>query len=153
MSTIAEIREVFKDNLFTDDDILAVTEKIYDYNLLTESESDYSKLKYKNKINFLTLQITRATQEKISNCAEYIYSIQLVYFLELDKEGVQEHACLAFLELLLTKIRTVLGGQLLDTVDGYLTNSNPFTISLVDIENKKCVRGEIALSARKFIEY
>lgn len=121
MSTPAQIRAVWQTNIWDDVDIRNLTPNIYSYEVTQESQSELSKLRDGQEINYITWVTTRLGDVEASELKNILfrYTIDVRYNLQSNKDGSNFNEVIDNLITIESKVITALGQQWSNTVDLY----------------------------------
>lgn len=118
MSTPSQIRAVWADNVWNQDTVTDITENIYDYPVILDSQSEAGRLYYKGVINFFQYLVTRAPDEfETSNKVTYKHRVEVNYYKELDKTGQAFNDVIDTLISIESLVRTQINDNWNSTVD------------------------------------
>lgn len=125
MATTAKtIRDLFKSQVFDHADILAYTNKTFNYDIEITTDKDLNNLKYDQKINFFSYQVLRSINYDITsmdgnaNSYGYMYEVQINYYLEAEQNREAFNSCIDGME----KIEDTIHGQLGISWDSNVSN-------------------------------
>lgn len=146
MATSAEIRNVWVDNIWSNDTVLGFTKKIFLYDVSVDSAFNMAELYYASPlavptINFFLCMVTRRQEPQIMNNTRYTFQVRVEYYLQHEEISSNTYNTLVDrLEVVDDLVRTELTGTWGDTVDFY-DGGTPLDISVVTIDNKSCWKG------------
>ena len=135
MSTVAQIRTAFSTYVFTNASITVLTDKIYDYDITLESTKEYSKLRYRTEINFLTYLVTRAQKPLIMGQFEQTFTVRIRYGKQADVAGSVFKAVSDVFETIQDLVQNQLGSTWNNSVDYYRVQNGPPNMEQQEIEN------------------
>lgn len=158
-TTSAEIEAVWRDSLFTREEVLAFTNRVFFYDVSLDSTFRLAELSYsagdadQPKLNFFLCLVTRQRQEDQvtggGTGTRYTFQVRLEYYLQqTDIEGSTYPTHRNRLEAVDDLIRPVLGPRWLNTVD-YWQGGVPIQPSTVTIDDRACWRGGYTYTAFK----
>lgn len=134
--SLSDVRDSF-DTLFSDATLQAITPKIYDYDILEDSNLDNRKYRYQQKINFFIYNITKSIEKKQFGCEQEIYNAEIKYYLEDKKNGSAQNDIRDAFETVHSKIKTVIGNTWDSSVDFYLTTDDPISVNTIDLGGRQ----------------
>lgn len=152
MTTIAAVKAVWLSEVFEHTDILAITDKILNYEITQDSEVELSVGYYQTEINFFEYLISKS--ERIvevggQSSPQYQFDVDVRYTLEQKPGGANYIAVNAAIETLCTVVRTELGATW-STLEVKTANEIlPTEITSETINNTKCFRKVVRFTAYK----
>jgi hypothetical protein len=154
MSTSAQIETVWQAAIWNHATITAITDKIYKFLVTADSEFEYDKLTYAQKVNFFEVLTGRAqdfneTAETIGQTVRYRYTVEINYYKEVDTTGAAFIAVRDTLETIFSLVLSQLGNTWTNTVDIWRPDQAIATIANTTISNKKVWKGTYRFFAEK----
>lgn len=135
--TFVAVNTAFKE-LFNDSEVRTITPNAYDYDILAEANSDVSKFYFEEEINFFIFLVTRRTLQKLSRAEQHTYTVEIKYYLENDKEGVNQNKLNSVFEIIHNAINSILGTSWSNSVDFYRSTNKDLSKSLIVLDGKQC---------------
>lgn len=135
MTTAAQVRSAWLTNIFQNASITALTDKIYDYDVTLETTKEFSKLRYRQEINFMLYLVTVAQRVMMMGQYEQAFTVEIRYGKQADVAGTVFKAVADVFETIQTLVQTNLTGSWGSTVDYYRIQNGPPNIVQQEIEN------------------
>ena len=143
MSTAAQVRAAWLDNIWTHATVQAYTTKIYDYDITSRSQKEAAKFRHNTSINFLTYITTRGHEMKelgsigaTSALVHFNFQVEIRYYLEADSDGEGFNAVIDRLGTIDGLVVSQLGKTWDSTVDFYRPQQEPPTINLIELDGR-----------------
>lgn len=158
MSTSAQVETAWLNAIWTDTDITAITDKILQYQVTTESEQEISLLYDSNNIlNFIEVLTGRSqnylqSANYIGKTIQYNYIVEINYYREIDTDGTAFRAVRDAYETIFSKVVSELGYTWTNTVDLWRPDEAIPTIVETLINNKKSWKGTYRFFAEKLTQ-
>lgn len=147
MTTGAQVRTVWQDNIFNAPSVAAFTSRGYLYDVLADSQFEAAKLYHDPQdggmpqVNFFVCLVRRAQRMELLRGLEQTFEVRLTYYLQqTDVGGPQYNLVADRLELVDDLVRTALGKTWGGTVD-YYTGGEPDRIDVAAVDDRQCWRG------------
>ena len=146
MSSSADVRTAWQDNIWTDKAIAPMTSKVFLYDVSVDSAFNMAELYYGAPgkyptINFFLCLVRRQHEPLIMGNTRYTFQVTVQYYLQQEESSSNTYNTLVDrLETVDNLVRSNLGGSWGNTVDFY-NGGTPQDISVVTIDNKACWRG------------
>lgn len=135
MTTLAQVREAWRTDVFEQSTILSLTPQTYNYELNLESTLEVTKLRYEGRINAFQYITNRALRLRLSNQTEQRFEVSIEYFLEADTTGEAYNDVLEAFETIDTAVRANLGSNWNSLVEYYQAQTDVIQINQRTIEN------------------
>lgn len=157
MSILTDIESAWTTDVWNNAYVQALTTKIYQYPVTTDSEFEIAKLYYNQEINFfevLTGGFIRylASAGQIGLVYRFNITVEINYYRELDTDGTNFTAVREAFLGIFDLVSFLLGQTWNDNVDLWSPEEAIPTIVEVKINNKKCWKGTTRYFAEKIIE-
>lgn len=146
--SLADVREAF-DTLFKDSQITDISGKAYSYDILQDSNFDNRKYRDKHKVNFFIFLVTKTPSKQAFGGGEEIYSVELKYYLQDDKQGIAQNAVRDALETIHSRIDQVIGKNWDSSVDYYLPIQSEIQTQTIQLGGKTSWLGSFAYQGFK----
>ena len=147
MTTIADIEDVWDDNIWNDESILAIQPeiKVYRYLLGDDGEPD-------NAVEFVVRRAEKAPQVCQGTSSTSVFEIEIRYTRECDDEDEADSIAIRdFFDNLMPLVRTKLGKTWSDTVDLWNFQKEPVRVSPIIINQEDFLQGRLILTAEKTV--
>lgn len=142
MSTSAQVQTAWEDAIWENATILAITDKIYGFDITTISEAETQRLSYQGEINYFQYLIRRSSQYTgTASQAEYRFTVDVTYTLVHDVGGENWKAVRDAFETLIGLVRSSLGATWTQTVDFWREQEGPPEIVQIDFDGDPAWRG------------
>lgn len=148
--TNATVRAAWAASVFANASITALTDKIYDYDVTLESTKEFSKLRYRQELNFFTYVVTRAERVMIMGQTEQIYTVRVRYTRQADVAGTVYKIVSDAFETIQDLARTALTTTWGSTIDFYRVRNGPPNIVQQTLENLSVWVGELDFMGYKY---
>ena len=134
MTTIAQIKSAWSAAIWTNATITAMTDKIYAYDITTDSTKEFAKLRYQQQINAFTYEVFLAEQMRIMGQIKQQFDVKVTYYLQADVAGANHALVLSRFETLNGLVRSSLGSSWTSTVDYHQFQEAPVELSQTVLE-------------------
>jgi len=134
MTTSATIRSAWNSAIWTNTSITAMTEKIYNFEVLQLSTKETARLRFNQEINFFTYTVTRASRIRPMSQIEQKFDVDITRYLQADVAGDNYTQLLNDFETLDALVLSGLTSSWSSTVDFYRTQDGPPSVTLQEIE-------------------
>jgi hypothetical protein len=156
--TTATVSAAWDSAIFQHEDILAITEAIFPYEVTITSEAEIAAVSFEQKINFVEYTVSRAigAQELgAPGSAQCTFDVDIRYTLQklLEGEAIDGSAYDQvgdFFDTLISLVYSELGVTWSGTVDFYNHQEGPPQISDDTIAGVSCWRGVYKLTGTQF---
>ncbi len=150
MSNTADIVEVWESEIWNDPDITSITSKIYNYEILQNSEKQEIKIRENEQINFCVFLVKRSPlQYEMTRGRKYIYEVEIAYYREQDEDGAAHLAVIEFFETLDTLVKENLSYTWGGTVSTSRPGENVLEISTENYSGVDVLVGRVSYAAEK----
>lgn len=142
MSTAAQVRAAWLDNIWNHATVQAYTTKIYDYDITARSQKEAAKFYHNTSINFFSYITTRGHEVKemggssLSAIAHFNYQVEIRAYLQADTDGSNFSAVIDRLGTIDGLVVTQLGKTWDSTVDFYRPQQEPPTLNLIELDGR-----------------
>lgn len=150
MTTSAQVRTAWSDNIWDHTTIQALTTKIYDYDITTESTKEFTKLREDQQINCFTYVVSRAERILILNQTEHTFTVRIRYYRQADIPGVNFNDLITAFETISGLVVSELTSSWDGTVDFYRVQPEPPQISLIQMEGQPVWVGDFRYFGFKY---
>lgn len=156
MSTAAQIRTAWANNVWNNASITAITTKIYDREMPKDitgaqtTNSQKERLLYSYKYNFIEYVITKHDDGGAIGQRKYSYDVNVLVNRQTDNDGTEHNACIDTLNTIFNVVNTNLGTTWQGTVDRWLPLSGQPQINFYSIENVRIIRARRVFRAEKY---
>lgn len=151
MSTSAEIRAAWDTKIWTNTTITALTTKIYDYDITTQSTKETAKFYYNQEINFITYLVNRTQRIRLMGQVEQKFDVEIRAYKKADTEGVNYNALITQFETIDALIVSQLTGNWNSTVDYYQIQDAVPEVSLITLDGVQVWLGRYTYTGIKNI--
>lgn len=134
MATSSQIRSAWSSLIFGDSSITALTDKIYDFEILELSTKETARLRFEQEVNFFLYLVSRAQKIRMMSQREQTFTVEVRRYLEADVAGVNYKKVIDDFEALDSLVITALTSTWNNSVDFYRTQDGPLEIRLTEIE-------------------
>lgn len=157
MSTSAQLETSWTNAIWNHATIQALTDKVLRYQITTDSEQENSLLYFDTKVNFFEALTGRSqryltSSSYIGATIQYLYTVEINYYRELDTDGTNFRAIRDAYETLFALVVSELGNTWTNTVEIWRPQEDIPTIVEVLVNNKKCWKGTYRFFAEKLTE-
>lgn len=154
MTTSEGIRDAWKDNIWDNATIVAITDKAFSFDATIPAaqvaSSEITRLMYGQEINFFQYHVTRSVPRYlIGGSAEYQFQVRVEYFREVNTNGTNRNECADALETLMSEVLSDLGDTWDSTVDFWRPQETPYEISTVTLDGKQVWKGTTTFTGFK----
>lgn len=136
MTTSAQIRSAWETAIWEHATVIAMTDRIYDYDLTFLSTKETARLRYEQEINFFQCLVSRGQELRISSQIRQLFTVSIIYARESNVDGSNYHAVIDNMETVDGLIQSQLGTTWSGTVDYYQLQNGPPTIQERLIDSK-----------------
>lgn len=145
MTLSSVIEDAWDDAVWTNSEILVITDKIFKYEITQDSEKE-TEVYFEEEINFFEVLTGRGqkyleTSTTIGRTIQYNYEVQVNYYREADTIGENYLAVRGVFETLIGVVIEELDDTWGSTVDYWRPQEDPIEITQVLIDNKKTWKG------------
>lgn len=149
-TTIQNVKDAWNSAIFEHGSIQALTTKIYDYDVLVESEKENSKLYFAQEINFCVYRVERSPmQYQITRGRHYDFNVTISYYKEYSAGADNQDSVSDFFETLDGLVTSELG----ISWDGVVTYMNPqkdpIKLENLELDKKTIWKGQVQYTGRK----
>lgn len=137
MATSTSIRSAWATGIFANSSITAMTDKIYNFEVLELSTKETARLRFEQEINFFIYLTTRAQRIRAMGQIEQVFSVEVRRYLEADVAGLNYTKLIDNFETLDALVLSGLTSTWSNTVDFYKTQEGPPEVQLEEIEGVK----------------
>ena len=142
MSTSAQVQAAWLAAIWQNATMLAITDKMYGFDITTVSEKETARLSYQGKINYFQYLVKRATKVTGTNSqALYTFTVDVTYTRAHDVKGDSWTAVRDAFETLTGLVRSSLGATWTQTVDFWREQEGPPDIVQLDFDDDPVWRG------------
>jgi hypothetical protein len=142
MKTSQELRRVWHDYVWSDQEILQVTDKVIEHDLTEEFQIEFSNIRYKQKTNFFGFRIRRQIELLINRRARLGFPVDISYTLHADAKGENYNKVIDVVELLQEVVINKLGLTWQNSVEAWTPQSDPASVIVTTIGNERVFRAE-----------
>lgn len=150
--TVSAVRDAWA-SVFSHSNLSAITNKAYNYDILTDEQQDEGELVDAQTLNFFTYTIT--FKKKIIGTSSQTtteYYVAVKYYRESDSSGAAHRAIVDALETLYSTVVTVLGSKWSDTIDFWIPQTEEVgAVSVIEIDNKPVLTSSFVFRGSKTI--
>lgn len=151
MSLLADVRAAWDAAILENSTILAITDKVYDYDVNPESTVEFAALRYNQRINFLTIVIQRATKNLIMGQSLRQFEAKVKYTKQLSIDGETWKDVADCIETIQDLVQSSLGPTWGDTVNYYRNQDGGPNITQGRVENLPVWIGEYSFIGYKLM--
>jgi hypothetical protein len=153
MSTIAQIRTAWEENVFESSTIKAITSALYPFDIPNlESAANSGLFYFEAEINFITYVVSRVRTDGITGKIRYDFPVRIRAYRENEPSGANFKSVTDTLEALDTIVRSSLGNTWDSTVDFYNPSAEGIrSPELVFLENRPTWVSEVTYTGVKTI--
>lgn len=137
MATSTSIRSAWATGIFANSSITAMTDKIYNFEVLELSTKETARLRFEQEINFFIYLTTRAQRIRAMGQIEQVFTVEVRRYLEADVAGLNYTKLIDNFETLDALVLSGLTSTWSNTVDFYKTQDGPPEVRLEEIEGVK----------------
>lgn len=149
--TSALVRAAWQTRLWSHAGVLAVTPKIFLYDIAADAQTRVAELYHQTRVNFFTCVVRRATEVLPQRQARYTFQVQVAYYLQqADVPGTTFNTVVDRLEAVDALVLSELAGTWGGAVDFY-RGGDPSDVSTVEVDGKQCWTGRMTYTAVKTI--
>lgn len=134
MTTLAQIRAAWNTKIWTNATVTAITDKIYDYDVTTDSTFEQSKLRYNQEHNAFIYVCSKYERLGMMGTKYEEFEVDVRYYRKADVAGANHKIVLDTFETIIGLVRTELTHTWNSTVGAYRTQSSIPTISQILLE-------------------
>lgn len=134
MTTSALVRAAWNTKIWTNATITALTAKIYDYDITTNSTKETAKFYHNQEINFITYLVNRTQRIRLMNQIEQRFSVEIRAYKKADTDGVNYNALITQFETIDALVISQLTTTWNSTMDYYTIQDSPPEISQITLE-------------------
>lgn len=121
MLASSEIRDVWKEKVFRNSEILSLTDVLIEHDIVESSHKEISSLRYETKINFFGFRVRRALEVLTMGKYRLLFFVDVSYTKWADPDGRNYNEVLDGIEKLQEVALTELGS----TWNGLLASAQP----------------------------
>jgi len=154
MTTTADIKLIWLTDVFHQSEIQAFTDKVLDYDLLLDSESQNRKIRVSKYVNFVIYRVARSPKQyQLAGNRVYKYTVEVTYYHERTPDGKPRDKVERFFETLDEVIDSALGYNWGGNVTRMIPSEDVLEIDEVDLGGTACLAGKAVYAAEKhFVE-
>ena len=141
------IREVWRTYVWDAPAIKAITDKVIESDLGSQSFHEVTRLRYQQKTNFFAFSVTRSVETLIGNKNRLRYFVRCAYTKYADPAGTAYNDVIDAIEVLQETVITELGAKWQGIVAGYDAQEGPPTVGTVVIGDDTCYTAEFNYEA------
>lgn len=152
MTTSLEVFTKFKDKVFNNAALRAITEVVIPYEVSPESESELSEIYHRNEINFFECVVTRGEARPLIGGADrplYTFNVDVRYTLQKDTTGDAFLDVRNAIETVADYVASQLAYDFGGLVDMAEAQEEPATVTLEEVAGLPCFRSAIRFQGRK----
>lgn len=144
-----DIEEVWQTTMWEHPTIVAITPKIYQYDISVQSELDFDLLCHEAEVNFFLSKTIRRSEPILSQQTRYTFQVEVSYYLQQADIAQNTYRTVRDrLETLDDLVRTAMGKTWGDTVN-FWQGGVPTAIREIEISERVCWTGAITYTAFK----
>jgi hypothetical protein len=157
MSTAAAVRAAWKEKVFDDASVLAVTTKIYDEELPKDftgnrtANHQLERLRYQQEYNFIEYLVTKYDSGGVIGATRYLYRVNVILNRETTPDGGNVNVTKDLMNTIQGLMVSALGVTWNSTVDRYLPLSGQPTENFYSIKGKRLFRSRREFVGEKII--
>lgn len=136
------IRVAWRDAIWTNADVLALTDKIIEHDLSEETHVELSSIRFNQEINFFAFRVRRAIEPLMGEKNRLLFLVDISYTMQADPSGVNYNLVLDGIELIQDLVFSELGSRWTNTVGGSAPQAGPPNISVSTIGDEKVFKAD-----------
>lgn len=134
MTTLAQVRSAWDTSIWSHASILAITDKIYDYDVTIDSTFELYKLRYNQEVNAFVYVVSKYERLGFGGTKYEEFEVNVRYYRKADVAGANHKAVYDAYETLIALVRTSLTHTWGGTVGAYRNQDSPPQISQITLE-------------------
>jgi hypothetical protein len=154
MTSTADIKLVWLTDVFHQSEIQEFTDKVLDYDLLLDSESQNRKIRVSKYVDFIIYRVSRSPKQyQLAGNRVYRYTVEVSYYVERQPDGSPRSKIERFFETLDEIIDSALDYNWGGNVTRMIPSEDVLEIDEVDLGGAVCLAGRTTYAAEKhFVE-
>jgi hypothetical protein len=150
MSSVADIKLVWVTNVWQQDEIRAYSDKIFDYDLLIDAESQQRKVRVNKYVDLIIYKVLRSPKQyELAGNRLYKYEVVVSYYTEKRPSEEPRRKIEEFFETLDEIIGASLRYNWGGTVTRMVPSPDVLEIDDADIGDTLCLVGQTSYTAEK----